>query len=84
MAETKFCLLRKPQWPPMFGELNYQFWKVRIKIFIKSIHRGIWDVIANGSYIPKTIVDGEIVEKPFSEWTRAQYDCIRKILSPKI
>jgi len=27
--------------PPMFSGVNYQFWKVRMKIFIESIDRGI-------------------------------------------
>ena len=27
--------------PPMFGRVNYQFQKVRMKIFIESIDRGI-------------------------------------------
>jgi len=31
--------------PPMFCGLNYQLWNVRMKIFVESIHRGIWDAI---------------------------------------
>jgi len=27
--------------PPMFCGLNYQFWKVRMRIFIESIDRGV-------------------------------------------
>jgi len=31
--------------PPLFCGLNYQFMKVRMKIFVKSLDRGIWDAI---------------------------------------
>jgi len=26
--------------PPMFSSINYQFWKIRMKIFIESIDKG--------------------------------------------
>jgi len=31
--------------PPLFCGLNYQFWKVRMKIFVESLDKGIWDAI---------------------------------------
>jgi len=39
--------------PPLFGGLNYQFWKVRMKIFMHSTDKGIWEAIENGSFIPQ-------------------------------
>jgi len=39
--------------PRLFCGLNYQFWKVRMKIFVQSSDRGIWDAIENGPFIPK-------------------------------
>jgi len=48
---------------PMFSGVNYQFWKVRMKIFIKSIDCGILNVIVNGPFIPMTIVGDVTVEK---------------------
>ena len=69
--------------PPLFCGLNYQFWKVRMKIFVESLDRGIWDAIENGPFIPKLIKDGVFIEKPWSQWTdadnqRAKFDCIGK------
>jgi len=69
--------------PPMFSRVNYQFWKVRMKIFIESIDRGIWNAIVNGPYIPVSVVNGISVAKPFDELTdvenkRVQYDCVAK------
>jgi len=54
-----------------------------MKIFIESLDRGIWDAIINGPFIPKHIIDGAVVDKPWSEWSakerrRAQFDCIAK------
>jgi len=68
--------------PPMFCGVNYQFWKVRMRIFIESIHRGIWNVI-NGPYVPMHVVDGVSAVKPFDELSdienkHVQYDCIVK------
>jgi len=37
---------------PLFCGLNYQLWKVRMKIFVESIDRRIWDAIVNGPFIP--------------------------------
>jgi len=33
--------------PPLFCGLNYQFWKVRMKIFVESLDKEIWDAIEN-------------------------------------
>jgi len=68
---------------PLFCGLNYQLWKVRMKIFVESIDRGIWDAIINGLFVPKFEKDDVFIEKPWSQWTeseskRAQYDCIAK------
>jgi len=45
--------------PLMFCGLNYQFWKIRMQIFIESIDKGIWDVIVNGPYTPKCVVENK-------------------------
>ena len=52
-------------WPPMFSGVNYQFWKVRMNIFIEFIDRGIWNAIVNDPYIPVSIVNGESAVKPY-------------------
>jgi len=48
--------------PPLFCGLNYQFWKVRMKIFVESLDKGIWDAIENGPFIPKFEKDGSSIE----------------------
>jgi len=67
----------------MFSGVNYQFWKVRIKIFIESIDRGIESARVNGPYISMSVVNGVPVKKSFDELTDAenkkvQYDCVVK------
>ena len=69
--------------PPLFCGLNYQFWKVLMKIFVESLDKGISDAIENFPFIPKLENDGVSIEKPWSQWTdaenkRAKFDCIAK------
>ncbi|XP_068486555.1 uncharacterized protein [Phaseolus vulgaris] len=39
--------------PPLFCGVNYQFWKVRMKIFMHSTDKGIWETIEHGPFIPQ-------------------------------
>ena len=70
--------------------VNYQFWKVRMKIFIESIDRGIWNAVVNGPYIPMSVVNGESIVKAYdrlseAENKRVQYDCVAKnIITPAL
>ena len=82
MAENKlpFAKGASIHIPPIFTDINYQFWKIRMKIFIESIDQGIWNEIINGSYTLKHIVANVQVDKPETQWIeeerrRAQYDC---------
>ena len=34
--------------------MNYQLWKIRMKICVQSTDKGIWEVIENGHFIPET------------------------------
>jgi len=52
--------------PHMFCGINYQFWIIRMKIFIESIEQCIWDAIVNGPYAPKHVVENNQVDKPWN------------------
>jgi len=39
--------------PLLFYGVNYQLWKIRMKVFVQSTDKGIWDAIENGPFIPK-------------------------------
>ena len=58
--------------PPMFGGVNYAFWKIRMKIFMESIEMGIWDAVGNGPFVRMQVVKEEIVKKPWSEWSETE------------
>ena len=58
--------------PPLFCGVNYKFWKVRMKIFIHSTDKGIWESIENGPFVPQVKKDDVLVNKPSSEWTKAK------------
>jgi len=86
MAESKLPFVEGASIhrPPMFSGVNNQFWKVKMKIFIESIDRGIWNAIVNGPYIPMSVVNGVSVEKSYDELSeaenkRVQYDCVVKM-----
>jgi len=51
--------------PPLFCGMDYQFYKVIMNFFVKSIDRGIWDAIVNGPFILKHEFEKLIVEKPW-------------------
>jgi len=53
--------------PPMFGGLNYAFWKIRMKFFMESIDIEIWDAVVNGTFMPMQVVKDETEKKPWSE-----------------
>jgi len=65
--------------PPLFVGENYPFWKIRIKLFLESINKEVWDAVVNGPFIPMKIVNDKTIPKEFSLWTpdenkRAHYD----------
>jgi len=55
--------------PPMFYGLIYQFWKVRMIIFIESVDQGVWDAIVNGPFVPQVFVEGQYIDEPWCDWT---------------
>ena len=36
---------------------------------MKSVNRGIWQVVINGYTIPTKVVDNKNIKKPFEYWT---------------
>lgn len=50
--------------PPCFDGENYDFWKIRMKIFIQSQDLDIWDAIENGPFIPSHLVNKVVTIKP--------------------
>ncbi|KAL2330563.1 hypothetical protein Fmac_018144 [Flemingia macrophylla] len=54
--------------PPLFCGDNYPFWKVRMKIFMESVHRSIWQAVVTDYRVPTKIVNEKEIEKPFEDW----------------
>ncbi|KAL2347698.1 hypothetical protein Fmac_001698 [Flemingia macrophylla] len=54
--------------PHLFCGDNYSFWKVRMKIFMESVHRSIWQAVVTDYKVPTKINNGKEVEKPFEDW----------------
>ena len=49
--------------PPHFDENNYAYWKVRMKVFLKSIDKRVWNSVKYGWEKPTTAI---------SEWQTSQ------------
>jgi len=79
-SEKSFCMADKLPFgegasinrPSLFCGVNYQFWKVRMKIFMHSTDKGIWETIENGPFIPQVKRDEVLIYKPSSDWTEAE------------
>lgn len=56
--------------PPVLDGTNYAIWKVKIRIYIKSLDERAWQLIVNGWSPPTRIdTDGDSRIKPENEWT---------------
>ena len=53
--------------PPHFDGNNYAYWKVRIKAFLKSINKRVWNFVEYGWKKPTT---------PVSEWQTSQKEAV--------
>ena len=45
--------------PPFFDGINYNYWKCRMQVYLKSIDFDLWDIIING-YTPS--------KKDYKKW----------------
>ena len=54
--------------PPLFNEVNYTYWKARMKIFIQALDYNIQSVIVNAPHIPTHTINNSIILKPKIDW----------------
>nr|KYP39777.1 Retrovirus-related Pol polyprotein from transposon TNT 1-94 [Cajanus cajan] len=54
--------------PSLFCGDNYPFWKVRMKIFMESVYRSIWQAVITEYKTPTKTKNGKEIEKPFDSW----------------
>ncbi|XP_073035371.1 uncharacterized protein [Primulina eburnea] len=56
--------------PPVLDGSNYALWKVKMRMFIKSIDERAWQRVLDGWLPPKTVDnDGDSLAKPESQWS---------------
>jgi len=55
-----------------------------MRIFLEFVDREVWDVIVNGPYIPKVVVDGKELEKDFNSWAAKIIGVLNIMLELKI
>ena len=39
-----------------------------MRIYVQFIDYDLWMTIMNGPHIPKKLVEGKMIEKPYDEW----------------
>ena len=64
---------------PFFYDENYDYWKECMSIHIQSVDMDVRDVVTNGRYQPKNVVDCVAQDKPKADWSdddkkKLQYD----------
>ena len=42
--------------PPLFNGINYAYWKVRMRAFLKSLDEKVWQVVEIGWTKPKEVL----------------------------
>lgn len=47
--------------PPYFEKSNYAYWKIRMRVFLKSMDERIWISIENGWTVPSTSIADVVI-----------------------
>ncbi|KAK2403254.1 hypothetical protein QL285_052708 [Trifolium repens] len=66
--------------PPLFNGEYFDFWKIRMKAHLEAQGDGIWNAVAEGPFIPMSVVNGVGTPKIQSSWDE---DDKKKVLSDK-
>ena len=53
--------------PPFFNGTDFNYWKTRMKCFLKSLDYCIWYIVMHGDIIPKKKVDDIFITKVHEE-----------------
>ena len=59
--------------PPLFNKSNYDYWKFKMMIYIKSTNTIVWKVIKEGYSSPIKLESIIILPKLKSEWDKDYY-----------
>ncbi|GAA0141448.1 hypothetical protein LIER_35397 [Lithospermum erythrorhizon] len=61
--------------PPMLDRTNYDDWRTRMIVFLRSIDIEIWQVVLTGWTVPTIIaIDGTQIIKEEDNWTRKEHE----------
>ena len=63
--------------PPLFDGENYNYWKVRMMIFIQANSYEEWNIIFKGPRIPSKLVNSVKVPKEESEYNENDFRMIQ-------
>ncbi|KAI0503823.1 hypothetical protein KFK09_014766 [Dendrobium nobile] len=60
--------------PPLFDNIPFDFWKTRMSTFLQSLDYRMWILVQDGYTKPTRLVDGVMLEIPFTDWTVEERD----------
>ena len=49
--------------PPFFDGNDYPYWKIRMRVFLQALDYEIWEIVCDGSFIPRKNVLSELDKK---------------------
>lgn len=58
--------------PQLLNKNRFDIWQDRFRFFIQSINHELWETMINGLFIPNHQVNGKLVDKPNSFWTKEE------------
>lgn len=79
--------------PPYFNGNDNNYWKARMRIYLKSIDLFVWNIVENEYTTPIITVEGVDVPNPADQWNEENMkhdnkcksdECLVCALSPKI
>ncbi|KAI0516093.1 hypothetical protein KFK09_008765 [Dendrobium nobile] len=60
--------------PPLFDNIPFDFWKIRMSTFLQSIDYRMWMFVNDGYVAPFKSVNGLKTPIPFNEWSNEDMD----------
>ena len=49
--------------PPFFNGNDYPYWKTRMRVFLQALDYELWEIVCDGSFIPRKNVLSELDKK---------------------
>ena len=62
---------------PMLDGSNYNYWKIRMTVYLQSLDERIWQTVLDGYSRPTVDNEGVVGPKPVATWTARELEAAR-------